>query len=40
MQQDHPAVRHRRAAVIDRHLDAVEDVNACHISGNGKHVDS
>lgn len=38
--QDHPAVGQRGAAVAERHLDAVVDLSARHIGGNGKHADS
>lgn len=40
VEQDHPAVGQRGAAVAERHLDAVEDLSTRHIGGNGKHVDS
>lgn len=36
----HPAVGQRRAAVPERHLDAVVDLGARHVSGDGEHVDS
>lgn len=37
--QDHSAVS-QRAAVSERHLDAVVDLGSRHVSGEGKHVDS
>lgn len=37
--QDHSAVGQRRAAVAEGHLNAVVDLGARHVGGDGKHVD-
>lgn len=38
--QHHATVAHGRVAVAERHADAVVDLGACHVGGDGKHVDS